>query len=45
LSIVDVKAPHDLKIGYIMGAGDDIPTVLQQVGMNVTSDRAGEACE
>jgi len=36
VSIVDVKAPHDLKIGYIMGAGDDIPTVLQQVGMNVT---------
>jgi len=36
VSIVDVRAPHDLKIGYIMGAGDDIPTVLQQVGMNVT---------
>ena len=36
VSIVDVKAPHDLKIGYIMGAGDDIPTVLKQVGMNVT---------
>jgi hypothetical protein len=33
---VDVKVPHDLKIGYIMGAGDDIPTVLQQVGMNVS---------
>jgi hypothetical protein len=36
VSMVDVKAPHDLKIGYIMGAGDDIPTVLQQVGMNIT---------
>ncbi len=36
VSIVDVIAPHDLKIGYIMGAGDDIPAVLQQVGMNVT---------
>jgi LmbE family N-acetylglucosaminyl deacetylase len=36
VSIVDVKIPHDLKIGYIMGAGDDIPTVLTQVGMNVT---------
>jgi hypothetical protein len=36
VSIVDVVAPHDLKIGYIMGAGDDIPTVLQQIGMNVT---------
>jgi LmbE family N-acetylglucosaminyl deacetylase len=36
VSIVDVKAPHDLKVGYIMGAGDDIPTVLKQVGMGVT---------
>jgi hypothetical protein len=36
VSIVDVRVPHDLKIGYIMGAGDDIPTVLQQVEMNVT---------
>ncbi len=36
VSIVDVKVPKDLKIGYIMGAGDEIPTVLQQIGMNVT---------
>src|SRR6267378_2928497 len=36
VSIVDVKVPRDLKIGYIMGAGDDIPTVLEQIGMNVT---------
>lgn len=36
ISIVDVKIPKDLKVGYIMGAGDDIPTVLQQVGMDVT---------
>jgi hypothetical protein len=36
VSIVDVKVPKDLKIGYIIGAGDDIPTVLQQIGMNVT---------
>ncbi|HEX3741202.1 MAG TPA: PIG-L family deacetylase [Terriglobales bacterium] len=35
VSIVDVQVPHDLKLGYIMGAGDDIPTVLQQIGMNV----------
>jgi hypothetical protein len=28
--------PHDLKIGYVMGAGDDIPTVLKQMGMDVT---------
>src|SRR5208282_1650048 len=36
ISIVNVNVPRDLKIGYIMGAGDDIPTVLEQIGMNVT---------
>jgi LmbE family N-acetylglucosaminyl deacetylase len=36
VSIVDVQVPHDLKVGYIMGAGDDIPTVLKQIGMDVT---------
>lgn len=36
VSIVDVKVPNDLKVGYIMGAGDDIPTVLQQIGMDVS---------
>jgi hypothetical protein len=37
VSIVDVKVPEGLKVGYIMGAGDDIPTVLQQIGVDVTS--------
>lgn len=36
VSVVDVKIPKDLKVGYIMGAGDEIPTVLAQIGMNVT---------
>src|SRR5262249_883682 len=36
VSIVDVKVPKNLNVGYIMGAGDDIPTVLQQIGMTVT---------
>jgi hypothetical protein len=36
VSVVDVNAPPSLKIAYIMGAGDDIPTVLKQIGMNVT---------
>ena len=36
VSIVAVKVPKDLEVGYIMGAGDDIPTVLEQIGMNVT---------
>ncbi len=37
VSIVDVKAPPNLKVGYVMGAGDDIPSVLQQAGMDVSS--------
>jgi LmbE family N-acetylglucosaminyl deacetylase len=36
VSIVDVKTPPGLKVGYIMGAGDDIATVLTQLGMDVT---------
>jgi len=36
LSVIDVKVPKDLKVGYIMGAGDDIPTVLEQIGIDVT---------
>ncbi len=36
VSIADVKLPKGLKVGYIMGAGDDIPTVLKQIGMDVT---------
>jgi LmbE family N-acetylglucosaminyl deacetylase len=35
-SVVDVKVPTGFKIGYIMGAGDDIPTVLRQLGLDVT---------
>ncbi len=36
VSAVDVKVPGNLKIGYIMGAGDDIPEVLREVGLDVT---------
>jgi LmbE family N-acetylglucosaminyl deacetylase len=36
ISIVDVKVPKDLRVGYIMGAGDDIPTVLEQLGIKLT---------
>jgi len=35
LSMVDVKIPAGLKIGYIMGAGDEIPTVLRELGLSV----------
>jgi LmbE family N-acetylglucosaminyl deacetylase len=36
VSMVDVKVPAGLKVGYVMGAGDDIPTVLEQLGIGVT---------
>ena len=36
VSIVAVKTPKSLRVGYVMGAGDEIPTVLQQIGMDVT---------
>ena len=36
VSIVDVKAPKHLTVAYIPGAGDEIPTVLQQIGIDVT---------
>lgn len=36
VSIVDVKVPKNLKVGYIMGAGDEIPTVLKQIGVDLT---------
>ena len=35
VSIIDVRVPKNLKVGYIMGAGDEIPTVLQQIGIEV----------
>ena len=35
VSAVDVNVPKGMPVGYIMGVGDDIPGVLQQVGFNV----------
>jgi LmbE family N-acetylglucosaminyl deacetylase len=42
VSMVDVKVPKDLKVAYIPGAGDEIPTVLQQIGINTTVLPAGK---
>jgi hypothetical protein len=33
---VDVKLPAQLRVGYVMGAGDEIPSVLQSVGLNTS---------
>ena len=32
---VDVKLPAKLRVGYIMGTGDEIPAVLRSVGVNL----------
>jgi LmbE family N-acetylglucosaminyl deacetylase len=32
---VDVKLPAGLRVGYVMGAGDEIPAVLRSVGLNI----------
>ncbi|HXP17152.1 MAG TPA: hypothetical protein VN868_08625, partial [Terriglobales bacterium] len=36
VSMVEVKVPKDLKVAYIPGAGDEIPTVLEQIGIDLT---------
>jgi LmbE family N-acetylglucosaminyl deacetylase len=33
---VDVKLPQETRIGYLMGAGDEISSVLRSVGLNVS---------
>ncbi|WP_041855817.1 PIG-L family deacetylase [Candidatus Korobacter versatilis] len=37
ISEVKVATQPGLKVGYIMGAGDDIPTALQQIGVDVAT--------
>jgi len=34
VSIAEVKIPKELKVAYIPGAGDEIPAVLQQIGIS-----------
>lgn len=36
LAGVDVKVASDLKVGYIMGSGDDVPSSLEHLGVKVT---------
>jgi LmbE family N-acetylglucosaminyl deacetylase len=39
---VDVKLPTQIRVGYLMGAGDEIPSVLQSVGVNTSLITAQE---
>jgi hypothetical protein len=36
LTGVDVKVAPDLKVGYVMGSGDDVPSSLEHLGVHVT---------
>lgn len=33
---VDVRVPPGLKVGYVMGSGDEVPAALRQLGVDVT---------
>ncbi len=35
VELFDVKVASDLKVGYVMGSGDDGPEALRQMGVNV----------
>ncbi|MGZ4820896.1 MAG: PIG-L family deacetylase [Terriglobales bacterium] len=35
LSAVNVTVPENLRVGYIMGAGDEIPSLLQDLGVHL----------
>jgi len=37
LSFVTAALPANLRVGYIMGAGDEIPTALEQLGIVLNS--------
>jgi LmbE family N-acetylglucosaminyl deacetylase len=39
---VDVKTASGLRIGYLPGTGDDVPTALQNIGVNVTTISASD---
>ncbi len=36
LTGVDVKVAPDLRVGYVMGSGDDVPASLEHLGVHVT---------
>lgn len=35
VSAISIKMPPRLKVGYVMGAGDDIPDALKEIGLDV----------
>ena len=35
LKVIDVRVAPNLRVGYIMGVGDEVPPALEQLGLNV----------
>ncbi len=35
LKVINVRTPADLRIGYVMGVGDQVPAAIEQLGANV----------
>ncbi len=35
ITVMDVDVPTNIRVGYVMGAGDDIPAVLRDVGIDL----------
>jgi hypothetical protein len=42
VSAINVSVPEGLRVGYIMGAGDETPAVLQELGVRVDVITPGE---
>lgn len=42
VEVFDVKVASNLRVGYVMGSGDDGPQALQQLGVNVKLINAAE---
>jgi LmbE family N-acetylglucosaminyl deacetylase len=42
VEVFDVKVAADLKVGYVMGSGDDGPEALRQMGVNVKMINAAD---
>src|SRR5262245_27762731 len=42
VEVFDVKVASNLKVGYVMGSGDDGPEALRQMGVNVKMINAAE---
>ncbi|MGE0448569.1 MAG: PIG-L family deacetylase [Vicinamibacterales bacterium] len=35
LKVIDVRTPAGLRVGYVMGVGDEVPAALEQLGVSV----------